>query len=130
MIYRIKKYVVSGNPITIGNKKRQFHEGMIENGSLWELLLEKQHGEEPLFDSPIKVKANFFFSNILQKSRAKKKDLHATYPSIEELSRFLLEMMKNRVIKDPRLICSMTANKLYAPQAYTEIFIEEAVDNV
>lgn len=129
MIHRIKKYVIEGNPISIGGKRRNFQEGIIEDSSLWQLLLNQQHGQEPLFDCPVKVKITFFFSNITNKSREKKRTVHSTYPAIDNLCQFIFESLNKVVLKDNRLISILSSSKSYAAKPYTEIIVEELRDN-
>lgn len=127
MTQRTKKYVVKGNPVAFMGR-RKFNDGVIEDRTLWELLLQQQHGDEPIFNGPIKMSISFFFRKVAAGSKVTKGDLHSTFPNMDNLCHFIFEILQDIVIKDARIVCSLKSTKEYAKNPYTEIVIEEVID--
>jgi len=74
------------------------------------LHLSKQHNEEPLFADPVHLD---------------KSNHPITTPYIDNLYHFLLYALKDVVIIDERVICSLSMKKVYDKEPRTEIVITE-----
>jgi len=86
------------------------------------LHLENQHNEDPVFAQAVEIQAVFYMP-IPKKSVSSLR--HATSPDLEDLNKFLLEQLRGVVIKEPRLICSLSTKKVYDKDPRTEIVITE-----
>jgi len=91
------------------------------------LYLSQQHNEEPFFDKPIHLDATFYMP--IPKSIKKRENslYHFNVPYLDNLYRFLLDAMKDVLIADDRVICSLSLKKVYDKEPRTELKITEVV---
>lgn len=104
----------------------KFFEGQLRDRVYFELYLEQQHNDEPLFTDPVELEA-IFYMPMPHSSRMKSGGAHAGRPHIDNLVKFLVEMMHNKVIADDKLICSFNAKKVYDKKPRTEFIIRELI---
>ncbi len=89
------------------------------------LYLSQQHNEEPLFNKQIHIDATFYMPiNKALKDR-KESYHHGDKPYLDNLYKFLVESMRNVVIPDERVICSLSLKKVYDKEPRTEFTITE-----
>ncbi|HEY5267753.1 MAG TPA: RusA family crossover junction endodeoxyribonuclease [Candidatus Saccharimonadales bacterium] len=89
------------------------------------LYLAQQHNDEPFFDKPIHLDVTFYMpipNPIKERSNSV---YHATAPFLDNLYRFLVDAIKDIVIADDRVICSLSVKKVYDKEPRTEIVITE-----
>lgn len=101
---------------------KKFFDGQVKNKVAFGIYLSKQHNNEPLFDSAISVELNFYFQP--PKNRHEP-FFHTTKPDLDNLQKFVLDAIKDILIADDKLICSITAHKKYDKEPRTEIVITE-----
>jgi Holliday junction resolvase RusA-like endonuclease len=87
------------------------------------LYLHAQHGENPLFSKPIKVEIKFYMP--IPKTVKQRRNYHACAPDLDNLIKFVNDTMKEIVITDDRIICSLFAEKVYDKNPRTELIITE-----
>lgn len=89
------------------------------------LHLSKQHNEEPLFMDPVHLDVTFFVPQARTLKDRHKSNHPITTPYIDNLYHFLLYALKDVVIIDERVICSLSMKKVYDKEPRTEIVITE-----
>ena len=126
---RSKAYRIDITPVAWHRVVRNSHrsyDATTRNKVSFELYLAQQHNEEKLFDKPVHLDVIFYMT--LSKSLQERKAIaHSTIPSLDSLCRFLLESLEGAVILDDRLICSLSAKKVYDKEPRTELIITEVV---
>lgn len=91
------------------------------------LYLAQQHNDEPFFDKPIHLDATFYMPIPMQPKDRSKSIYHSAAPHLDNLYRFLLDAIKDIVIANDRVICSLSLKKVYDKEPRTEIRIIEVV---
>jgi Holliday junction resolvase RusA-like endonuclease len=91
------------------------------------LYLEHQHNEEPLFLKPVHLDVIFYMPYPRVKKQREKHIYHTNLPHLENLYKFLVQSLKDVVIPDDRVICSLSAKKVYDNEPRTEFIITEVV---
>lgn len=89
------------------------------------LYLSQQHNDEPMFTNPIHIDVTFFMAIPKSLKDREPSFYHSTTPSLDSLYKFFLESIKDILIKDERLICSLTVKKVYDREPRTELNITE-----
>jgi len=125
---RSKSYSIKISPIAWKRAHRNSNRTMDHDDKeklYFTLHLENQHNEEPVFTKGVSVQA-IFYMPIPKSLKDRVPSLHhATSPDLEDLNKFLLEHLRGVVIKEPRLICSLTSKKVYDKDPRTEFVITE-----
>lgn len=125
---RSKEYIIHGVPVAWKRARlsaiRRFYDGQIDEKALYALKLKQLHGEEPLFTGPMRIDMLFNFNKVTSKGKVKP-DYHTNYPDIDNLQKFVLDAIKNVLIKDDRFVCSVTADKTFDKTNWTRITITE-----
>lgn len=89
------------------------------------LYLSQQHNEEPLFSKPIHIDVTFYIP-FPKQVKDKPIPLHHTItPSLDCLYKFFLDAIKDILITDIRVICSLSMKKVYDKEPRTELVITE-----
>jgi Holliday junction resolvase RusA-like endonuclease len=89
------------------------------------LYLSQQHGEEPFFDKPIHIDVTFYLP-IPKPVKDKPTSLSRTAsPSLDCLYKFFIDAIKDILIADNRVICSLSMKKVYDKEPRTELLITE-----
>jgi Holliday junction resolvase RusA-like endonuclease len=90
------------------------------------LFLSQQHNDEPLFDKPIHIDATFYMPYPKAWKEEEKNFLYNVNPPyLESIYEFLLDSMKDVVIKNSHIICSLSVKKVYDKEPRTELVITE-----
>jgi Holliday junction resolvase RusA-like endonuclease len=120
---RSKSYCINITPIAwnrIVPKNRSY-----DNDTRFNLHLAQQHNEEPLFSKPLDLSIVFYMP--LTNKTYKQNDYHSNHPLMNDLYRFVLHSLKDTILSDDRLICSLSLKKVYDNEPRTEIIITEVV---
>ncbi len=128
MAVRSKSYVVMNNPIVWQRAKlngQRFFDGQSREKLCFAITLQAQHSDEPLFDKPISIDIVFYLKSTKALNRSAKTIHHAVRPDIDNLCKFILDAMNKVIFTDDKLICSLTAKKLYSMEPRTEFTITE-----
>lgn len=89
------------------------------------LYLDQQHADEPFFEKPIHIDVTFYMP-IPKPLKERTSSLYnAGTPYLENLWKFLLDAMKDILILDDRVICSLSMKKVYDKEPRTELIITE-----
>ena len=88
------------------------------------LYLAQQHENQPLFCKAIAMDITFFMKKP-KIPKLKYAQYHSTTPDLDNLCKFLLDAIKGVVINDDRIICSLSAKKVYDIQPRTEFTVTE-----
>lgn len=125
---RSKSYIIKVKPIAWQRAARngnRYFDAQAKDKLNFGLYLINQHGEEPLFDKAIHIDITFYM-NIPKAKQDKLKSLYHVGPvDLDNLTKFLLDAMKDVIIVDDRIVCSMTMKKVYDWLPRTEITITE-----
>ena len=122
---RSKTYRIDISPISWQRAKLKggkFFDNQVKQKMCFGLYVQKQHGNEPVFSKPISMDITFFMAQPYSKRKAY---YHASFPDLDNLCKFLLDSMKDVVISDDRIICSLSAKKIYSAEPRTEFTITE-----
>ena len=125
-------YVVKGIPIPLCRPRysqgRRPWDSQREEKVKWGLQVEAQHGDRPLYEGPIHLDINFYFSpgNALLKriSQEEGRVFHHYYrPDLSNLIKFVEDAITGIVYRDDCIIASIDAHKLYSTDPRTEFTI-------
>jgi Holliday junction resolvase RusA-like endonuclease len=102
---------------------QQFFDGQIKAKVCFGLALQSQHNTDLLYSKPIAFNVTFYMKAPLKP----KPNLfyHSCAPDLDNLLKFVFDAIKDVLITDDRIICSITAKKIYAKEARTEFTITE-----
>lgn len=128
MILRTKKYIIPVAPIPWQRAKingKHFFDGQQKDKVCFGLYLNQQHCGEPLFDKPMDMDITFFMA--LPKSIKDRtvSSHHFVKPDLDNLLKFILDSFKDVIITDDKLICSLTAKKVYSKEPRTVFTLKE-----
>ncbi len=87
------------------------------------LYLSNIHNDEPLFSNPIHLDIIFYMP--IAKTIKNRTLYHSFAPDLDNLCKFLLDAIRDVLIVDDRIICSLTAKKVYDKEPRTELIITE-----
>lgn len=121
MIYTIKADPIPWMRAGL-NKANRFYDRQVQNKIAFGLIVSKQHKNKPLFSTPIHIDLQFHIK--LPKSYT---DImpHIVKPDLDNLVKFVLDAIKDILITDDKIICKLTAHKLYSHEPKTIITIKE-----
>lgn len=109
-------------PSRNGNR---LYDGQARDRINFALYLNQQHNDEPFFTKPIHIDVTFYMPvPKLLKDRALSIH-HIGSPNLENLNKFLLEVIREIIIADARVISSFSSKKMYAKEPRTEIRVIE-----
>lgn len=128
MSLRSKTYTIKLNPIPWQRARlsgNRFFDAQKEDKLSFGLYLNKQHGFDPIFSNPIHMDVTFYMP--IPKSIKKRKSslYHSTFPDLDNLCKFLMDAIKDVLVIDDKIICSLSAKKMYDKEPRTEIVITE-----
>jgi Holliday junction resolvase RusA-like endonuclease len=89
------------------------------------LYLNQQHNEEPFFNKPLHLDVIFYMPFPKLIKNRDKSNYHSNIPHLDNLYKFLLHAMKDVLISDDRVICSLSLKKVYDNEPRTELIITE-----
>lgn len=128
MELRNKSYVIDINPIPWQRARingNRFYDAQKQDKNSFGLFLLNQHNNEPLFDKPVHLDVIFYMPIPKSITQRKSSRYHSTFPDLDNLCKFLLDAIKDILIIDDRIICSLSAKKIYDKHARTEVLIKE-----
>lgn len=91
------------------------------------LYLSQQHGDEPFFLNPIHMDVTFYMPIPKPIKERTNSIYHATAPYLDSLCKFFLDAIRDIVIVDDRVICSLSVKKVYDKEPRTELVITEVI---
>lgn len=127
---RIKTYYIPIAPMPWKRPARngkKMYDAQAKDKVNFGIYLNQQHNDEPLFDCPIHLDINFYMPIPKSVSLRKQVPYHSSTPDIDNLLKFCLDTMTDVVIIDDRIICSITAKKVYDKEPRIELTITEAI---
>lgn len=127
---RTRAYCIKGAPIswkTVVHKNTRFYDSYIQQRIAFNINLEKQHNNEPLFMKSVHIDTIFYMP--ISKSLHKRKEsiYHCTPPHLPTLFHFLVRALEGIVIQHEQLVSSLTLKKVYDKVPRTEFIITEVV---
>lgn len=125
---RMKEYIVPIRPISWMRPRingKRFYDGQNADKVAFGLHLLNQHNNEPLFSKPISLEVIFYMPIAPTKKERVESSWHSIVPDIDNLCKFLEDAIKDVLITDDRIICSLSAKKVYSKQPRTEFTIRE-----
>lgn len=130
---RSKSYRININPIAWQRPARngnRYYDSQAKDKVSFGLYLNHQHNNEAPFDKAIHMEVIFYMPIPKSIKDRKESIYHATTPDLDNLCKFLLDAIKDVLITDDRIICSLTAKKVYDKDPRTELIITEVVERV
>jgi Holliday junction resolvase RusA-like endonuclease len=129
---RSKSYVISLPPIawkrsglkwkpSKDKRKIPFYDQQLKEKIAIGIMLSNQHNDEPLFSIPIHISCRFY----IYKPRKTFNIYPIKTPDVDNLCKFLFDVMKDVLITDDRIICSLSVAKVYDSNPRTEFTITE-----
>lgn len=122
---RTKHYVINMPPVAWQrprlNRQTRFFDNQAKTKLVVGISLDLQHNKEPLFNGPIDIELYFYF----KPPKTKKPTTHHVKPDVDNLVKFILDTIKDVLISDDKIICSIHAHKLYDQNPRTEFTITE-----
>lgn len=130
MPLRSKSYVLIGHPIAwqrvhFNSNNVHFYDGQIKDKVNIGIELGNQHGDEPLFDRPISFDVVFYMRIPSKYVRKKPPTYHTNCPDTDNLIKFLLDVSQDVLFTNDKIVCCLSAKKLYASSSRTEFTITE-----
>lgn len=123
-----KKYVINMPPIPWKRPARNhktIYDSQTHEKLAFGLYLRQQHGNQPLYQSPLLVEALFY---ILPPKSIKKRSAYVTaFPDLDNLLKFVLDAAHDILYDNDKLVCSIQASKLYDMKPRTELTITELI---
>lgn len=125
---RSKIYRINITPIAWQRATRRDYDVKTKDAISFGLYLNKIHNDEPFYSNPIHVEATFYMPVPSKLDKDRQLPLyHANAPYLDNLYKFLLDAMKDVLIADDRVICSLSLKKVYDKEPRTELIITEVV---
>jgi len=125
---RSKAYCVKVTPIAwqrVVRSSNRFYDTQTKDRVSFGLYLSQQHNDEPLFTNPIHIDV-IFYMPIPKLTKERVNSLyHSTAPYIDNFYKFFVDAIKDILIPDERVICSLSMKKVYDKEPRTEIVITE-----
>ena len=125
---RSKSYCINIPPIAwqraVRNGNRLYNTHTRDKVSFG-LHLSQQHNEEPFFEKPIKLEVTFYLPLPKTQNPNRPYSFCNNPPYLSNLYSFLLDAIKDIIIKDSRVICSLSLKKVYDKEPRTELVITE-----
>jgi len=125
---RSKSYCIKVKPIAwqrAARNSNRYFDAQAKDKLAHGLYLINQHGDEPLFEGPIRLQVIFFMAIPKTLQNRQHSVYHSKSPDLDNLIKFLLDAMTDVIIADDRIICSLDAIKVYDVMPRTEFIITE-----
>lgn len=130
MAVRSKSYCIKIPPIAWQRARlngQRFFDGQTKEKVAFGLYLNQQHNDESLFSNPITLDVVFYMAQPKSLKDRKGTMYHSTKPDLDNLIKFLLDSIKDVLIVDDKIICSIYAKKVYDKEPRTEFVITEVL---
>ncbi len=127
---RSKAYCINMIPMAwqrIARSHSKAYSAYMRDQVAFGLYLSQQHNDEPFFENPVHLDVTFFMP--LHKLPKNKQDILycITPPYLDNLYTFFVDSLKDIVIKNSHVICSMSLKKVYDKEPRTELVITEVI---
>lgn len=130
--FRQKTYHLDFKPLAWSragyNRVSGFYDTQARDKTCMRIYLENQHFGEELFHKPCRLDVVFYMPIPANHYRKKVQPIHHVFtPDLDNLIKYLLDSIKGIIIADDRMVCSITAKKIYtsADSTRTEFTITE-----
>jgi len=94
------------------------------------IMIEKQHGDAPLYSGPIQIDFIFYFPVKLTLKPEKRLQYVNTFktsrPDLDNLIKFILDAATGILYHDDSIITAISAKKIYALEGKTEFTVRSA----
>lgn len=129
-VMRSKTYEINLKPIPwqrAGLNNNYFFDRQQEEKVAFGLILNKQHGIEPIFTGPLCLEALFYLEQPKTKAQRLAGPYHFKRPDLDNYLKFILDTITDTkaIWNDDNQVAWITAKKLYAKNAKTVITITE-----
>lgn len=124
---RSKSYRINIAPIPWQRATRRDYDLKTKDSISFGLYLNQQHAGEPFYSNPIHLEVTFYMPVVKSRKDIDNSLYHSSAPYLDNLYKFLLEAMKDVLIADDRVICSLSLKKVYDKEPRTELKITEVV---
>ena len=127
---RSKSYRIDITPIPwqrVARRGNRCYDTQTKDNVCFALSLSQQHNDEPFFSNPIHLDVTFYMPIPKLIKERPESPYHATVPYLDNLYRFMLNSIKDVLIADERVICSLSLKKVYDKEPRTEFTITEVV---
>lgn len=127
----IHKYILLGDPLPLNRARVNWNTRSVFDSQKKEKLkaritLEGQREDKPILEGPLKVNVVFYLSIAKKRERFIKEDTpHAQKPDLDNLIKYISDVMNDIIFKDDCLITDIAASKKYSKFPRTEITIED-----
>lgn len=127
----IHKYILLGDPLPLNRARVNWNTRSVFDSQKKEKLkaritLEGQREDKPILEGPLKVNVVFYLSIAKKRERFIKEDTpHAQKPDLDNLIKYISDVMNDIIFKDDCLITDIVASKKYSKFPRTEITIED-----
>ena len=91
------------------------------------LQLNEQHNNEPYFTNPVHLEVAFYMPIYKSVKKRAHYSYHFNAPYLDNLYKFLISAMKDVIMADDRIICSLSLKKVYDEKPRTELTITEVL---
>lgn len=125
---RSKSYCINIKPIPWQRPMLngyRFFDGQHKDKVCFGIHMQQQHGEAQLFNRPIHLDMTFYMETPKSISARKKGVFHTNRPDLDNLCKFILDAMKDVLISDDKIICKLSAQKIYGKEPRVEFTITE-----
>jgi len=125
----LQTYVIEADPVPwarAGVCRGRFYDKQKHDKLVWGLLIEKQHGNAPLFVGPLAFDITFYFQ--IPRSHHKKRDemfhaYHFIRPDVDNCAKFLMDICTGILYKDDSSIASQRVNKVWGDEGRIEFSV-------
>lgn len=129
---RSKSYVIRGKPIAWRRaapswNHHHLYDPQTHDKLIMRIDLEKQHDNEPLFNSAVHLDMFFYFLQPKSIKYKKPNPYHCQSPDVDNCIKLILDSIKNVLITDDRIVSSLAAHKLWDDVARTEFTITSLI---
>ena len=128
----IKSYLIGVKPIALARarvntkgKVPYFYNSQQHDIVSYGLLLQQQHGTDPLFSGPIDVSITFFMSKPTDFKKKNSPIYHCSRPDIDNLCKFLFDACNETVFTDDAIISKLSVEKIYDSTPRTQLTIKD-----
>lgn len=116
------KYIIPGQPIPLSRprfSKDHVYDSQKGEKFAASINIKFWHKDKPFFLGPLHLTITFFMQS------TRKKGWHDLRPDLDNLIKFVLDVMNGIVYNDDKQVVKITAEKIYDKEPRTEITIEE-----
>lgn len=127
---RVKEYLINISPIPWKKPDQYEHsfDSRYQNDrTRFEIYLQNIHGDEPAFNSPVKMDVTFFMPIPKSICRRKPSSWHYGIPHLDNLQRFLIYAINQSGViwRHDRLLSCVNVKKVYDKEPRTHFVISE-----